>query len=244
MPSIAAPDFFRLPRRAGYDGPAPTTGPGMAATTPLTDHRALPAVFPRLRWLALAWLCMYLPVYGATYGAWHFLFLCNLGITLTAVALIAGKPAWLSAPAVAAPAIALAWLADAGMKLVTGQFLHGGTAYMWDAALPPLVRWLSLYHLAWPLLLAACLHRHGYDRRGWRWQSLWAAAAFALGFFVAPAAENLNYVWHWPGRPAPSIPWLHAASALLVLVFAVYWPTHRMLTTLFRAPSPQRAPPC
>jgi hypothetical protein len=35
---------------------------------------------PVLRWVALAWLAVYLPAYGAAYGMLNFLFLCNLGV--------------------------------------------------------------------------------------------------------------------------------------------------------------------
>ena len=43
-------------------------------------------LFPRLRWLGLAWLVIYLPSYAAAYGFTNFLFLCNLGVMLTAAA--------------------------------------------------------------------------------------------------------------------------------------------------------------
>ena len=44
-------------------------------------------LFPRLRWLGLAWLVIYLPSYAAAYGFANFLFLCNLGVMLIPVSL-------------------------------------------------------------------------------------------------------------------------------------------------------------
>lgn len=194
--------------------------------------------YPVLRWVALLWLAVYVPVYAGVYGAWHFLMLCNLGVLLTCAGLVSGWQWLLSSQAVAAPTIALLWLADAAVRLSTGVHLHGGTAYMWDDQLPIAIRVLSLYHLVWPLLLAWCLHRHGYDRRGLWLQALLATTVFAVGLWLAPAAENLNYVIQWPGaqRP-PAQPLLQAALSLAMLVVGLYWPTHLLLVRWFRAPA-------
>jgi hypothetical protein len=194
--------------------------------------------YPVLRWCALLWLAVYVPVYSSVYGAWHFLMLCNLGVLLTCAGLVTGKQWLLSGPAVAAPSIALLWLADAVARLATGSHLHGGTGYLWDEQLPVPVRVLSLYHLAWPFLLAWCLHRHGYDRRGLWLQASLATLAFAIGLWLAPAAENLNYVLQWPGAPRPHAqPLLQAGLSLAMLVVGLYWPTHLLLKRLFRAPA-------
>ena len=123
--------------------------------------------FPRLGWLGVLWLAAYLPAYQSAYGTRNFLFLCNIGVILTAIGLIARSRLLLSSQAVAAPIIALVWALDVGWKLTTGEFLFGGTSYMWDPAYPLFARLLSLYHVAWPLLLWYVLRRTGYDPRGW-----------------------------------------------------------------------------
>lgn len=190
--------------------------------------------YPFLRVAAIAWLCVYVPAYASTYGAWHFLYLCNLGVLATALGLILSNQLLLSSQALIAPAIALLWILDAGTRLSTGHFLHGGTAYMWDDSLPPLVRALSLYHLAWPLLLAYCLRRNGYDRRAWLLQGALATGAIAIGLFVAPASENIDYVFRSPGAAAPAAsPLLHALEILGVLAIAFFWPLHRLCCALF-----------
>lgn len=195
-------------------------------------------LYPRLRWCALIWLAIYVPIYASTYGGWHFLMLCNLGVLLTCAGLLTGRQWLLSTQAVAAPSIALLWIADAGARLMTGIHLHGGTAYLWDSQLPLSVRVLSLYHMAWPALLGWCLHRHGYDRRAFRLQASLAAIVFAIGLWLAPVAENLNYVHQWPGAARPyAQPWLQAGLSLAMLVLGLYWPTHLVLKRLFRLPA-------
>ena len=197
---------------------------------------AAPHRFPRLRWFALAWVAVFVPAWYAAYGAWHFLFLCNLGVLVTAAGLWFDKPVLLSSQAVAAPGIAALWLLDVAWRLATGTHLHGGTAYLWDPAIPAVVRALSLYHVAWPLLLVACLHRVGYDRRGFPLQVAIAVVVFIVGLWLAPAAENLNYVIAAPGRAPHAEPWRHALANLAILVVAVYWPLHLALRQAFAPP--------
>ena len=195
-----------------------------------------PHAFPILRWVALAWLLVYLPAYTLAYGVANFLFLCNLGVMLTAVALVTGDRLLLSSQAVAAPVIGLAWALDAGWRVGTGDFLFGGTSYMWDPQYPLFTRLLSLYHLAWPLLVVACVRREGYDRRGWRLQSAIAAAAIVVSRFVTSPAENINFAFRdpfWNLQLGPAA--LHVALVVAALAGVAYGITHAILSALFGA---------
>jgi len=191
-----------------------------------------PHPFPRLRWLALAWLAVYLPTYALVYGFTNFLFLCNVGVILTAVGIWRGSPLLLSSQAVAAMVVCVAWWVDAGSRLLIGQHALGVTAYMWDPQYPLLTRLLSLYHVAWPFLLVACLRRVGYDPRGYPLQGAVAAAAILVSRLADPAL-NVNFAYAEPffGRslgPAP----VHVAVTILLLVGVVYGLTHRLLAAL------------
>lgn len=203
---------------------ASTAAPGFAAERTL----------PRLAWLGIAWLAIYVPSYASAYGLANFLFLCNLGVMITAVGLIAGSRLLLSSQAVAAPVIAIAWGLDAGWRLVFGHHLYGGTEYMWDASLPLFTRLLSLYHLLWPLLLLYCLRRSGYDRRGWPLQAVIAAAALVVARLFTTPAENINFAFsdpffHRQLGPAP----LHLLAVWLALAGLAYGLTHRALRRAF-----------
>jgi hypothetical protein len=190
--------------------------------------------FPDLRWFGALWLLVYLPTYQVAYGTLNFLFLCNVGVILTAVGLIVRNRLLLSSQAVAAPVIALAWAIDAGWKLVSGEFLFGATAYMWDPSYPWFARLLSLYHLGWPLLLWWLLRRVDYDPRGWWLQAMIAALAMLAGRLLVPAADNVNFAWSDPffGRqlgPAPA----HLLICWGLLSVLAYGPTHWLLKRLF-----------
>ncbi len=197
--------------------------------------------FPRMEWLGAAWLLVYLPTYLSAYGPRNFLFLCNIGVILTAIGLILRSRLLVSSQAVAAPIIALVWAVDAGWKVLTGDFLYGGTSYMWDPAYPLFARLLSLYHLAWPLLLWWLLRRIGYDRRGWALQSLIAALAMLAGRLFAPMAENINFAWRDPFLgmalgPAP----VHLLVSWALLCGVAYGLTQLALCRMFPSPGPSR----
>ena len=186
--------------------------------------------FPRLRWLGLAWLVVYLPSYAAAYGFTNFLFLCNLGVMLTAAALVVGNRLVLSSQAIAAPVIGIAWGLDAAWRVVSGHHLYGGTEYMWDPQYPLFTRLLSLYHLAWPVLVVALVRREGYDRRGWPLQAGIATCAVIFCRLFTPVAENINFAFVDPifGRSFEP-PALHLAIVLGGLAGVGYGLTHLAL---------------
>lgn len=195
-----------------------------------------PHPFPTLRWIALIWLVVYLPAYGRAYPLTNFLFLCNLGVTITALAVIVGNRLWVSSQAVAAPVIGIAWGLDAGWKVATGDFLYGGTAYMWDPQYPLFTRILSLYHLAWPLVLLWCLARAGYDRRGWPLQTAIAATSIVIARLATDPAQNVNFAFRDPffsSQIGPAV--VHLVVVVLVLGALAYGLTHRVLLSAFPA---------
>lgn len=190
--------------------------------------------FPVLRWAALGWLAVYLPVYAAAYGWLNFLVLCNIGILLTALGLVTGNGLLLSSQAVAALLPCTAWGLDVGWKVATGDFLFGGAAYMWDPQYPLFARLLSLYHLVWPLVLLHALRRLGYDRRGYGLQCAIAALLVVGGRFVDPAL-NCNWAFADPVfRRSFGPPLVHLATVLAATLAGVYLATHRLLLRLTR----------
>jgi hypothetical protein len=119
---------------------------------------------------------------------------------------------------------------------VTGRFLIGGTDYMWDARYPLWVRLLSTFHIGLPLVLLWTLRRVGYDRRALALQAAIAAALLIASRFLS-ADLNMNYAYsdplfHRTWGPAPT----HLAMIFVSLVALIYWPTHLLLSWLFRAP--------
>lgn len=193
--------------------------------------------FPVARWWALAWLAIYLPTYAWSYGLLNFLFLCNVGIALTALAFWRGDRLLLSSQAVAAPAISLAWVLDVLWRLLTGQHLYGGTAYMWDPSFPAFARALSCYHAVWPFVLYLGLRRVGYDRRGWPLQSALAALVLGLSRLTEPTL-NINFAHQDPFfLRALGGPLTHLLVIWGALTFGAYALSHACWRRLVPAPT-------
>jgi len=191
-----------------------------------------------MRWLALAWLAVWIPAYFWVWGPRNFLHLCDVAVILTCAGLWLGSPLLLSSQAVSSILADVVWAVDAGSRLLLGKHVFGGTEYLWDASFPLPVRLLSLFHLAWPALLLWSLRRVGYDRRGFGLQIVIAAALLVVSRF-AGRVENLNFafrdpIWGLSLEPAP----LHLAATLGFLVAVFYLPMHLALSLAFCVRSP------
>jgi hypothetical protein len=197
------------------------------------------------RWVFLAWMLVWVPAYWLTWTPWNFILICNISMFLVFAGVWRGSALLVSSQAVASIFVGLAWGLDVGWRAMTGSHLLGGTEYMFEPAYALWVRLLSFYHLVLPLALVAMLRRSGYDRRGWRLQAAVAAVVFLVTRIAAPwlpipSDKNPNFVLRDPILglelgPAP----LHLLIIWLVLVFVLYWPTHRLLEWCLPAVPPR-----
>lgn len=195
-----------------------------------------PPTFPVLRWFSLLWMAVWLPAYFRFWGWANLLHLCDVAMILAFVGIWRANPLLLSSQGVSSLAPGLFWILDVGWRISTGRSLIGGTEYMWDARYPLWVRLLSSFHVGLPLVLLWTLRRVGYDKRALALQSAIAAVLLVVSRFLS-AETNMNYayrdpVFHRAWGPGP----VHLAAAFLIIAGFVYWPTHLLLSWLFRAP--------
>ena len=191
--------------------------------------------FPVLRWFALAWMLVWLPTYFRVWGWANLLHLCDVGVILSFIGIWWANSLLLSSQAVGAVAAGVLWVLDVGWRLATGRFLVGGADYMWDTRFPLWVRLLSTFHIGLPLVLLWTLRKVGYDSRALALQAAIAAVLLIISRFL-PADLNMNWAFrdpllHRAWGPAP----IHLAVIFIPLVVAVYWPTHLLLSWMFRA---------
>lgn len=190
-----------------------------------------------VRWASLIWLAVWIPAYWRTWGPQNFVHLCDIAVILTCAGLWWRNSLLLSSQAVSSIVVDLLWDLDAAWRLFSGHHLIGGTEYMWDAHYPLWVRLLSLFHIAWPILLLWSLGRAGYDRRGWILQSAIAAGAMIAARFTNPAL-NINYAFRYPLSHRAWGPALaHVALMWIALVVVIYLPTHWVLAKRFAGPA-------
>lgn len=193
--------------------------------------------FPVLRWVALAYLVVWLPAYAMVWGPANFLNFCNVAVILTCAGLWLGSPLLLSSQFLATAVIGTLWFVDLLWTAAThGHALIGGTEYMWDARYPLWVRLLSLDHVVVPAVALWGIHKLGYARRAMPFQSVLAAVIFICSRLVAPEL-NLNFaqkelVTYHSWGPAP----VHLLLIWAVLVLLLYWPVHALLCRAMPAP--------
>ena len=193
--------------------------------------------FPVLRWVSLLWMAVWFPAYFHFWGWANLLHLCDVAVILSFIGIWWANPLLLSSQAVSSLAAGLFWILDVGWRLTTGRYLIGGTDYMWDARYPLWVRLLSSFHVGLPLVLLWTVRRVGYDKRALGLQAAIAAVLLIVSRFLS-AETNMNYAYRDPvflraWGPAP----VHLAAAFIIIVGLVYWPTHLLLSWIFRAPA-------
>ena len=179
-------------------------------------------------WIKLCYAAMLgaiLPAYWHAYGPQNFLWLSDVALLLTGVALFTDSRWLASVVAVAALPLELAWLAD---------FVTGGRAgiarYMFDPAESLGLRTLSGFHAVLPPVLIWMLVRFGYDDRA-------LLPALALVWLVGAATWALT-------DPAANVNWLAAirerggavatAAAIALAPIFTAVPTHLLLARWLR----------
>lgn len=192
--------------------------------------------FPVLRWVGVAWLAVWLPAYVRVWGWANLLHLCDIAVIVGCIGLWLGSPLLISSQAVSSLVAGVLWCLDVGWRLVTGRFLVGGATYMWDTRYPLWVRLLSTFHVGLPVALLWGLRKVGYDRHGLALQAAIAAVLLIVSRFL-PAEMNLNYAYRDPLlHRAWGLAPVHLTVTFILLVVALYWPTHLLLGWLFRMP--------
>jgi len=185
------------------------------------------------------WLAVWAPLYWKQYGLQNFLFFCDIGNFLVGLGLWLESPLIFSWQACGLLLFQTLYTVDLAGAVLTGRHFIGGTEYMFDPGVPLLIRLLSLFHVVMPPLLLWAIRRLGYDRRGWRCQTL-------LTWIVVP----INYFW----RPEHDVNWargpffreqhlmpdpLYLLGYLIVIPLVIYYPTHLFLSWLARRWSPR-----
>jgi hypothetical protein len=193
---------------------------------------------PKMRlplWLKLLWtiwVLVWAPLYWRQYGLQNFLFFCDLGNILIAIALWFESPLIFSWQATSLLLFQTLFSIDLIGAVLTGKHWIGGTEYMFDPHIVLFIRLLSLFHLVTPPLLLWAIWRLGYDGRGWKYQTLTAWIVVPINYFWRPQFD-VNWARGPFFQEQHTIPGFAYLLAYLVFVPAiVYFPTHRFLLWL------------
>lgn len=183
-------------------------------------------------WLKIVWtvwVLAWIPVYWRQYGLQNFLYFCDLGNILIAIGLWLESPLIFSWQATGLLLFQTLYTIDLIGAVVAGKHLIGGTEYMFDAHVPLFIRLLSLFHVIVPPLLLWGLWRLGYDKRGWKYQTVMTWIVAPINYFWRPQS-NVNWARGLFFRQQQVVPgFLYLLTYLIVVPLVVYWPTHLAL---------------
>jgi len=201
---------------------------GMALAAPL---------HPVVRWFAVLWLLVWLPVNVYAWGWQNMMHFCDVGAIIACIGVCRQDSLFVSSQAVSSLFVGVLWSLDIAWRLAAGHHLFGGTEYMWDARYPLWIRLMSLFHVWLPLLLLWAMRKMGYDRRALAIQTAIAAVLLIFSRFL-PAALNMNYAFqdpllHRTWGPAP----VHLAVILAGTVALLYWPTDLLFRWMYPGPA-------
>ena len=187
----------------------------------------------RVPWLLkiawTVWVAIWVPFYWRQYGAENFLFFCDLGNFLIAIALWTESALIFSWQATGLLFFQTLYAIDLVGAALSGKHLIGGTEYMFAPQIPLVVRLLSLFHVVTPPLLLWAIWRLGYDRRGWKVQTLATWIIVPINYFWRPE-RDVNWARGLFFRQQDTIPGpLYLLGYLILVPLLVFFPTHLAL---------------
>ncbi len=179
-------------------------------------------------------ICVVLPINWMQYGPSNFLWFSDIALVTTAAALWLESPLLTSMMALSVVVLDVAWDVDFISGLIAGKSLTGLSSYMFNRRIWLPIRALSLFHVAFPVLLLWMLHRLGYDARALVPQTVLAWIILPLSYFLTPRSENINWVHGFGNEPQR---WMSPRTYLLLLMIlfpvVIYLPSHFLFKRIF-----------
>lgn len=178
------------------------------------------------------------PVYWINHGPINFLWFSNIALLVTLVAVWRESSLLASMMALSVVFFELIWTLCYFTRLLTGHGFFGVPDYMFDPAIPLLVRGLSLYHIALPVLLIWLLRRLGYEPRAFAGQTLLAWVVLPLCYVVSTPGQNENWVFglgdHHEYQILSGVWWV--GLQMIAFPLLIYLPCHQLFRRLFPRP--------
>ena len=160
--------------------------------------------------LLTLFVAIQVPIYLKNYGLGNFLWLSDIGLFLTVIAL------WLNSQLIMSTAMGLfpvemVWVVDYFYRIIIRRPLLHVTDYMFDHKYSLFLRIISLFHLVIPAIWVGYCYTYGYDSNAIWYQCVLIWIILPLCYFFTNPDDNVNWVfvprvnqWHW----IPAYVWL------------------------------------
>jgi hypothetical protein len=174
------------------------------------------------------------PVYWMHYGPANFLWVSDIALLGTLVALWLENSFLLSMMTTGALAVDVTWNFVFFPALIMGGGMGGLVDYMFDGTISIWIRGLSLFHVGLPIVQLWAISKLGYDARGWKYQTLLGWIVVPLTYALTGPKENVNWVFGVTEVPQQWLPAPLYLIALMVLYPGlICFPTHLILKKFF-----------
>jgi len=188
-----------------------------------------------LKFGLLLLLFFLIPAYWHYYGLENFLWLSDIGLFLTFLALWLESGLLMSIAATGMMLVELAWCVDFFIDLIFGLNLISLSDYMFNSSYPLWLRAVSLFHVVTPIIWILYLRQFGYVRQAIWYVLIGYLLVLGITFYFTLPAENINWVFLptvIQGWPISQKSW----PIFLAITFplAIFIPTHLLCRKLFR----------
>jgi len=118
-------------------------------------------------------------------------------------------------------------------KLAFADFTPGLGIDVFNTSLPPLIRYLTLFHLLLPPFIIWLLVRLGYDRRGLRYQVAFAIVIMFCCYCFTDPSLDINWAFGLGNQVQTALPpLLYLITMMTVMFFIAYLPMHLLMCKL------------
>jgi len=182
--------------------------------------------------LQTVFMAVLAPVYWRQYGPQNFLWMSDIALFMSTIALWSKSSLLCSVEAVAVLVFEIAWGVDIVLRLTIGDGFAVLSKYMFRPEIPLWIRLLSLFHVWMPWLLVWMVWQLGYDRRALVVQTVVWWLVVLLCRCLTTREQNINFVFGVAGLEKRLPAAGYWVFLLVGVPVCVYLPTHFLLSCL------------
>lgn len=175
-----------------------------------------------------------IPAYWKTYGVANFLWLSDIGLFMTLIAVWINSSLLISMAAILILPFEIVWIIDYLYQITTNRKMLGVVGYMFDKQYPAWIRALSLFHIPLPFVWIWLVYRWGYNIEAPIYATLLVWLVLTFSYFSTEPKENINWV-HVPAHQKwhhfPDVLWY--LMMLLVFPICIILPMHLLFDQFF-----------
>jgi hypothetical protein len=188
-----------------------------------------------VKYLLTLFVAILIPVYWKNYGVKNFLWLSDIGLFLTLLAVWFHSALLISIAMILVFPLEIIWNIDFFFNLITKRKLLNIVDYMFDPKYSLFLRSLSLFHTFLPIFWIWSLFAWGYDKNALGYGIIIVWIVLSLSYFFTDPKENINWVflpmaYHW--RKIPAFLWF--IFLLIGFPLFILAPMHFILQYLFK----------